>query len=300
MGKCSIEKHDLGLVIRTYWDRDITPRFSADLKSRVPPHSRKWTGKEGDPKNVWIVDPVYGKVLQQLIDVHYNEKVRVPVLSLDQPVKTGRFKVLYVGTAKERDDGSKSAFGMDYDTSEWRFVFDVNVLENWFDNVPLKSQEERQPSMVPRGSHYAVLGLKSTEVDVGEIKSAWRRMVRQWHPDVCQEPNAQEMFMKIQKAYELLSDDKLRKRYDVGLVFAGSTQAPPNALDAGWDKTGIYRPALRCGFITVKYTEMLGRVVVNEILKWEDITNGRGETLVVTWGVTNNKPNPEPTLYWVP
>ena len=43
-------------------------------------------------------------------------------------------------------------------------------------------------------------------------------MVMQWHPDRCREPNAQDQFMAIQHAWDILKDDAQRERYNAGLA----------------------------------------------------------------------------------
>mmetsp|Transcript_36778 Transcript_36778/g.84696 ORF Transcript_36778/g.84696 Transcript_36778/m.84696 type:complete len:474 (-) Transcript_36778:189-1610(-) len=60
---------------------------------------------------------------------------------------------------------------------------------------------------------YQVLGVQrnSTEKDV---KQAFRKLARQYHPDVNKEPGAQEKFQEIARAYEVLSDEQKRQRYD--------------------------------------------------------------------------------------
>ncbi|MCE2472103.1 MAG: molecular chaperone DnaJ [Anaerolineae bacterium] len=77
---------------------------------------------------------------------------------------------------------------------------------------------------MPR-DYYEVLGV-SQGADTGEIKSAFRRLARQYHPDVSQEANAEEKFKEINEAYEVLSDDEKRARYDrfghAGVNGAGS------------------------------------------------------------------------------
>ena len=77
---------------------------------------------------------------------------------------------------------------------------------------------------MPR-DYYDVLGV-SQGADTGEIKSAFRRLARQYHPDVSQEANAEEKFKEINEAYEVLSDDEKRARYDrfghAGVNGAGS------------------------------------------------------------------------------
>ena len=61
-------------------------------------------------------------------------------------------------------------------------------------------------------SAYDILGIAFTAND-DDIHSAYRRMVKQWHPDMAGE-NGREMFEDIQKAHEVLSDPKKKKRYD--------------------------------------------------------------------------------------
>lgn len=47
-----------------------------------------------------------------------------------------------------------------------------------------------------------------------EIKTEFRKLARKWHPDVNKEAGAQEKFQSIAKAYEVLSDQQKRQRYD--------------------------------------------------------------------------------------
>ena len=69
--------------------------------------------------------------------------------------------------------------------------------------------------------YYEVLGVpKGSSPD--DIKSAYRRLARQYHPDVAKEnPKvAEEKFKEISEAYEVLADDEKRRRYDQ-LGFSG-------------------------------------------------------------------------------
>ncbi|GMH15916.1 hypothetical protein Nepgr_017757 [Nepenthes gracilis] len=61
--------------------------------------------------------------------------------------------------------------------------------------------------------YYATLGV-SRSASNKEIKAAYRRLARQYHPDVNKEPGATEKFKEISTAYEVLSDDKKRALYD--------------------------------------------------------------------------------------
>lgn len=60
---------------------------------------------------------------------------------------------------------------------------------------------------------YEVLGInKSASKD--EIKSAYRKLAKKYHPDINKEPGAEEKFKEVQEAYDILSDDKKRQMYD--------------------------------------------------------------------------------------
>ncbi|KAK9141748.1 hypothetical protein Syun_011148 [Stephania yunnanensis] len=61
--------------------------------------------------------------------------------------------------------------------------------------------------------YYSTLGV-SKSASAKEIKAAYRRLARQYHPDVNKQPGATEKFKEISAAYEVLSDDKKRSLYD--------------------------------------------------------------------------------------
>src|ERR1044071_1602937 len=69
---------------------------------------------------------------------------------------------------------------------------------------------------------YGILGL-TNRATPNEIKSAYRRLARRFHPDVSQSPDAQARFIKINEAYEILSDPQRRWMYDQGM-YADSTR----------------------------------------------------------------------------
>ncbi|MBD2260476.1 molecular chaperone DnaJ [Pseudanabaena sp. FACHB-2040] len=60
---------------------------------------------------------------------------------------------------------------------------------------------------------YEVLGV-SRNADQDELKRAYRRLARKYHPDVNKDPGAEETFKEINRAYEVLSEPEIRARYD--------------------------------------------------------------------------------------
>lgn len=67
--------------------------------------------------------------------------------------------------------------------------------------------------MASSRNYYDVLGVSKTATDA-EIKSAFRKLAKQYHPDINKEPGAEEKFKEIGEAYAVLSDAEKRKQYD--------------------------------------------------------------------------------------
>jgi curved DNA-binding protein len=90
--------------------------------------------------------------------------------------------------------------------------------------------------------YYEVLGVKPDAKDA-EIKSAYRRLARKYHPDVSKESGAEEKFKAVNEAYEALKEPSRRKAYDQlraggyreGDEFRGP---PPNWQDSGFEFEG--------------------------------------------------------------
>ncbi|HEY9735908.1 MAG TPA: molecular chaperone DnaJ [Trichocoleus sp.] len=61
--------------------------------------------------------------------------------------------------------------------------------------------------------YYEILGV-SRNADQDELKRAYRRLARKYHPDVNKDPGAEETFKEINRAYEVLSEPEIRARYD--------------------------------------------------------------------------------------
>lgn len=61
--------------------------------------------------------------------------------------------------------------------------------------------------------YYEVLGI-SKGANADEIKRAYRKLAKKYHPDMNKEADAESKFKEVQEAYEVLSDDKKRQTYD--------------------------------------------------------------------------------------
>jgi len=60
---------------------------------------------------------------------------------------------------------------------------------------------------------YQILGV-SRDANADTLKKAYRKLTRQYHPDVNKEPGAEDKFKEIGKSYEALADPETRARYD--------------------------------------------------------------------------------------
>ncbi len=67
--------------------------------------------------------------------------------------------------------------------------------------------------MATKRDYYEVLGIKKG-ASKDEIKSAYRKLAKKYHPDINHEPGAEEKFKEVQEAYDVLYDDNKRQTYD--------------------------------------------------------------------------------------
>ena len=75
--------------------------------------------------------------------------------------------------------------------------------------------------------YYEILGVKREATDA-EIKSAYRKLARKYHPDVNKTKEAEAKFKDINEAYEVLSDKQKRSRYDsLGSNWQGGAEYTP-------------------------------------------------------------------------
>ena len=80
---------------------------------------------------------------------------------------------------------------------------------------------------------YQLLGV-SRNADADTLKRAYRKLARQYHPDINKDPGAEEKFKEIGRAYEVLADPGTRARYDqFGEAGLGGAAGMPDMGDMG-------------------------------------------------------------------
>lgn len=221
---------------------------------------------------LWKIHPKHAKSLQTAIQKNLGIAVELPVLTSNSAISGASRGIvgdmLYIGGAYTRGTSpERTATG--YVNGEWAWIFPESVLRTFF------GEREAKPTGLL--SHYAVLGVGKGATEE-ELKKAYRRASKTWHPDVSREADAEAQFKRINRAYEILKDPYARERYDVGLklqsqVGFGQRESTEKA----------YFTPLRCGRLEVVATPAVGgKFVVDTIKSWADIVQG-GKMLITTW-----------------
>ena len=241
----------------------------ADFKQSIPSHDRKW-----DPnRKAWLVAPEHAQLLVDLTKQYLGESLVIPHMNALNRATTKVIECRYIGLCRDR--GSDERTALVWCDGDWNAVILESALREWF-SAPKRPDEEL--------TLYQVLAIKK-DADPSAVKAAYRRLSKQWHPDVCHEPGASEIFRKINDAYLLLSDERKRARYDAGLALAATINEETRVTTI----TDGYRSPLRCGLIMAEGQDKVGRFVVESILAWEDITNDRNQVLSVSWPIGADK-----------
>ena len=152
--------------------------------------------------------------------------------------------------------------------------------------------------------YYEILGIKRGATEA-EIKSAYRKLARKYHPDVNKTKEAEEKFKEINEAYEVLGDKAKRNRYDsLGSNWQGGADYTPppgfenfsfnfgqggaQSFDFG-DKGGF------SDFFASLFGDMMGGVNINDINR-SGAASGFGgfDFGGMNTGRTSSRKQPEP------
>ncbi len=245
----------------------------SEMKALIPASDRKWDGA----KKVWLVAPAHGQTLQNITFQHFGVRPFLPDMrAADAPMQTKILEVRYLGRVKQHGT-EESAYA--WIGGKWAAIFTKAALYEWFGQT---SRPGEAPTL------YQVLGVKDA-ADAAEIKAAYKRMVRQWHPDVCKEPDAAKQFRAIKEAYEVIGEPAKRARYDVGLKLQALAGVPAGGV-LNTVSVMKWGPPLRCGLVMCEGQNRLGGFTVTKILAWQDITRADGAILVSSWPMGADKP----------
>lgn len=263
----------------------ITPdgynqQFINRIKANVPSHLRVWDHSH----KRWIFHPttyrIISNMLENLRQMGFNVIIEqaeffanasnyVPV------IKEETLDIHYIGRVYRRNNSEESAYGWYNDG--WNVVFINNALQDYF---------KVSTTSVDATNYYNALIVNETATH-DQIKRAYRVVVKQWHPDICSEPNAREQFEIIQKAYETLISPDKRARYDLGLKLERDFNllaSKGKINNTNYDTNEVvFNPMIKCGRFTVRSERIIGRVYVHQILDIDSITNASGQVMTTTW-----------------
>lgn len=267
-----------------------------DAIQLLPYQERSWDA----PNKCWIVAMKHKQHLMDLCWLYFG---RPPHLqgnfNIKKKIITELFRIEYIGALKDRDGDELSALGairkqekskvvnnyLNNVTNlwssefDWSVIFKESVLRKYFEGSPTTS--------VPMTTLYSVLIAKQ-DATQQEIKKAWRKMARRYHPDVNKDDDAQEMMIKINKSYGVLRNPMQRKRYDVGLKLEAEAKQQSHNNYNSLLQSQYWKPPIRCGNVLCIGSYEVGRFVVDEILQWIDIVEN-GRTLVSSWDRDTNQ-----------
>jgi len=122
--------------------------------------------------------------------------------------------------------------------------------------------------------YYSILGV-SRNASEREIKQAYRRLARRYHPDVNPgDKSAEAKFKEINEAYEVLSDKEKRQKYD---QFGDQWQYAEQFAKAGWQQTPFWDFSQDSGSTTIHF----GHSDLDSI--FDDILRGFGAGTARQW-----------------
>lgn len=117
--------------------------------------------------------------------------------------------------------------------------------------LDLKQMIEKAMKIISERDYYQILEIERSATKK-EIKAAYRRLVMIWHPDKSDHPEAEERFMLIVEAWEVLRDENLRSKFDRGEdVSVKAREKREKGMKFTFDKKDIRKD----GYIKAKTTD---------------------------------------------
>ena len=109
--------------------------------------------------------------------------------------------------------------------------------------------------------YYQTLGV-ALDAPADDIKKAYRKLARKFHPDVSREPDAEKRMKEVNEAYEVLSDPEKRAAYDqLGKNYQpGQDFHPPPGWDAGFEFSEHGRSGAEAAEFSDFFDEIFGRM----------------------------------------
>jgi curved DNA-binding protein len=109
--------------------------------------------------------------------------------------------------------------------------------------------------------YYATLGV-ARDATADDVKKAFRKAARKYHPDVSKEPDAEARMKEVNEAYAVLSDPEKRAAYDqLGQGYRpGQDFRPPPDWDAGFEFSGPGTSGAEASDFSDFFAELFGRM----------------------------------------
>ena len=117
--------------------------------------------------------------------------------------------------------------------------------------------------------YYKALGVEPT-ASADEIKKAYRKLARKYHPDVSKEADASARMAEVNEAYAVLSDPEKRAAFDklAQRRAAGQDFQPPPGWDAGFDFSQAGSPVGDDGDFSEFFNSLFGRAARARQARW--------------------------------
>ncbi len=126
--------------------------------------------------------------------------------------------------------------------------------------------------------YYKIMGL-ARDASQDEIKRAYRKLARKYHPDVSKEKNAEAKFKELGEAYEVLKDPEKRAAYDqLGSHWqAGQDFRPPPNWDEGFEFKGGGFTGVDAGAYSDFFEQLFGHNVFHSADRGQHAFHARGQ-----------------------